>query len=257
MVETKGNVPVSTLPSTYLDKTIALLEKLRDEEVPAVGEAGAVIARAIAEGGRLFAFGCSHSSLPVQDIVYRAGGLILANPVYGPGIAAVDTRPTTLGSDIEKLSGYARAILDNGPIRAGDVLIVVSVSGRNAVPIEMAQLAQERGVTVIGVTSHEYTDAVTSRHESGKKMKDFADYVLDNKVGVGDAVLEAEGVPQKFSPASGVTTSALLQALMASVIEELLARDITPPVFLGANVDGGAEWNAKLLDEYADRIFYL
>lgn len=248
---------MSKLTDTYLDTAIELLRRLRDEETPRIEEAAEAIATTLASGGRLFAFGCSHSSLPVQDIVYRAGGLMLVNPIYGPGIAALDTRPTTLGSDIEKLPGYAGALLDNAPVQAGDVLIVVSVSGRNAVPIEMAAEARERGLTVIGVTSHEYTDNVGSRHASGKKMKDFAHIVLDNKVDKGDAVLAAEGVPQRFAPASGVTSTALLHALVAATIERLLERGVTPPVFLAANVDGGAEWNARLLKENEDRIFYL
>lgn len=245
------------LAQTYFSKAIELLQRLKDEESPEIKKIAGVIGDKLAAGGRLFAFGCSHSSLPVQDIVYRAGGLMLVNPLYGPGIAALDTRPTTLGSEIEKLPGYAKALLDNSPLKEGDVLIVVSVSGRNAVPIEIAQLAQERGIVVVALTSHEYTDAVTSRHASGKKMKDFADYVLDNKVDAGDAVLSHESVPQKFCPLSGVTSTAVLHALVAEIIGNLADRGIVPPVFLAANLDGGKEWNAEHLAKNADRIFYL
>lgn len=247
----------SSLFHQYLEGVIALLKRIEAEEEPAVREAARRMADAVEKGNNIFAFGASHSSLPIQDLVYRAGGLMLVNPIFGPGIAALDTRPTTLGSEIEKLPGYAKALLDNTPIKAGDVLILVSVSGRNAVPIEMAQLARERGVTVIGLTSRAYTGAVSSRHPSGKKMYEFADVVLDNKADKGDAILEAEGMPQKFTPASGVTSIAILHALVATTIEELLSRGITPPVFLAANVDGGKEYNARLLEQYKDHIFYL
>ncbi len=257
MSETNENPVQKSLFQQYLASVIDLLQRIADEEEPAVQEAAGLMADAVQNGHNLFAFGCTHSSLPIQDLVYRAGGLMLINPIFGPGIAAMDTRPATLSSDIEKLPGYAKTLLDNSPIRAGDVLILVSVSGRNAVPIEMAELAGERGVKVIGVTSREYAGSVTSRHASGKKMHEFADVVLDNKVAKGDAVLQAEGVPQKFSPASGVTSIALLQALVAATIQELLRRGITPPVFLAANVDGGKEYNARLLDQYKDHIFYL
>ncbi|AOZ72167.1 hypothetical protein BK816_01685 [Boudabousia tangfeifanii] len=248
---------MSEMTNTYLNGAIKLLERLRDEEAPKLEEAAKAISEVLRNGGNLFAFGCSHSSLPVQDIVYRAGGLMLVNPLYGPGIAALDTRPTTLGSDMEKLPGYAKAILDNSPLKKGDALIVVSVSGRNAVPIELAQLAQERGILVVAVTSHEYTDSVTSRHESGKKMKDFADIVLDNKVDAGDAILSLPEVPQKFCALSGVTSTALLHNLVGLIIEDMVANGVTPPVFLAANLDGGKEWNAKHLAENKDRIFYL
>lgn len=247
---------MSEYANTYLNAVIEMLEKIRDEEGPALKQAAGLMADAIENGQRIFAFGSSHSSLPVQDLVYRAGGLMLINPIYGPGIASLDTRPPTLGSDIEKLPGYARLLLDNSPLQKGDVLILVSVSGRNAVPIEMAQLARERGIKVIGVTSRAYTAGVSSRHSSGKKMYEFADVVLDNKVDKGDAVLMDERVPQKFVPASGVTSTALLQALVAAGIEEVLRRGITPPVYLAANVDGGQEYNQRLLKQYKDRIFY-
>lgn len=249
--------PNKNLFQEYLQNVIRLLERIVDEEGPAVQQAASMIADTVQSGGNIFAFGCTHSSLPIQDLVYRAGGLMLINPIFGPGIAAMDTRPATLSSAIEKIPGYAEALLDNTPIKAGDVLILVSVSGRNAVPIEMAQLAKERGVKVIGLDSRAYTEAVTSRHPTGKKMYEFADVVLDNKVDKGDAVLSAEGMPQKFSPASGVTSIAILQGLVAAAIQELLARGLTPPVFLAANVDGGAEYNARLLNQYKDHIFYL
>lgn len=248
---------MTSLSTTYFDAAVDLIERIRDEEDERIREGAALIGSALRDGGKLFAFGCSHSSLPVQDIVYRAGGLMLTNPLYGPGIAALDTRPSTLGSAIEKIPGYAEAVLDNSPLSEGDVLIVVSVSGRNAVPIEMAQIAAERGITVIAVTSHAYTDAVSSRHASGRKMKDFAHLVLDNKVPAGDAVLELDAVPQRFSPLSGVTSTALLHALIAETIADLAAHGMTPPVFLAANVDGGAEWNAAHLAANSDRIHYL
>ena len=179
------------------------------------------------------------------------------NPLFGPGITALDIKPTTISSAMEQLPGYAKVILDNSPIKSGDVLILVSVSGRNAVPIEMAQIAKDRGIKVIGVTSREYSESVISRHPTGKKMNDFADIVLDNKAPKGDAVLEAKEVPQKFNPVSGVTSIAHLQSLIAATIEDLIERGIVPPIFLAANVDGGAEYNARLIKQYHDRIFFI
>jgi uncharacterized phosphosugar-binding protein len=253
----RQNQPGASLFQEYLQEVTALLQRIAQEEEPAVQAGARLMADAVQNGGNIFAFGCTHSSLPIQDLVYRAGGLMLVNPIFGPGIAAMDTRPATLSSELEKIPGYAKALIDNTPLKAGDVLIVVSVSGRNAVPVEMAQLAQERGVKVIGLTSRAYTEGVSSRHPSGKKMYEFADVVLDNKADKGDAVLEVQGMPQKFCPASGVTSIAILHGLVAATIEELLKRGITPPVFLAANVDGGKEYNARLLEQYKDRIFYL
>lgn len=246
-----------TFAKKYLSTTIKLLSRIQEEEIDAIEMAAKLIADAIEQGHCLFAFGCTHSSLPIQDLVYRAGGFMLVNPLFGPGITALDIKPTTISSAMEQMEGYAKVILDNSPIKNGDVLILVSVSGRNAVPVELAQLARDRGIKVIGVCSREYSDAVKSRHPSGKKMIDFADIILDNKAPKGDAVLEAKEVPQKFNPVSGVTSIALLQALIAATIEDLLSRGIVPPIFLAANVDGGAEYNARLIKQYHDRIFFI
>jgi len=248
---------MDTLANKYLDTVINLLSRLKDEEMDSIEQAAKLIADAIEQGHSLFAFGCTHSSLPIQDLVYRAGGLMLVNPLFGPGITALDIKPTTISSAMEQMEGYAKVILDNSPLKSGDVLILVSVSGRNAVPVELAQIAQERGIKVIGATSREYSESVTARHSSGKKMNDFTDVLLDSKAPKGDAVFEAKGVPQKFTPVSGVTSIALLQALIAATIENLLSRGIVPPIFLAANVDGGKEYNARLLAQYRDRIFYI
>jgi uncharacterized phosphosugar-binding protein len=248
---------MTKLAMDYLEAVSGLLERIRDEEQESIEQAAELLADAVVEGRRIFAFGCTHSALPVQDVVYRAGGLMLINPILGPGITSLDTRPTTLTSAMEKLEGYADALLDATPIVPGDVLIVVSVSGRNAVPIEMAESAKRRGLHVIALTSMAYSSAVSSRHASGKKVYDFADVVLDNKVDVGDAVLEHEGVPQRFTPASGVTSTALLHAVVSAAIERVVAVGEEPPVFLAANVDGGAEYNARLTAQHRDRIFFL
>lgn len=248
---------MTKLTNKYIEGIIGLLEKIKTEEEEAINKASGLMADAVENGSKLFAFGCSHSSLPVQDVVYRAGGLMIMNPIYAPGIAHLDVRPITITSGIEKLSVYAKVILDNQPIDKGDVLIIISVSGRNAVPIEMAQIAQERGIKVIGITSRKYTEGVKSRHPSGKKMYEFADIVIDNKVEKGDAMLSADGLGHKFTPASGITSSAIMHCLTSATIEKLLDRGITPPVFIAANVDGGAEHNLALLDKYKDRIFYV
>jgi uncharacterized phosphosugar-binding protein len=248
---------MTDLSDTYLNSLIELLTRIREEEKEGLEKAAGIIADAIENGKRVFGFGCTHSSLPIQDLVYRAGGLILVNPIYGPGIDSLNVRPAKMTSAIERLEGYAKVLLDNYPIEEGDVLILISVSGRNAVPVEMAKLAKERGIKVIGLTSYEYTKNVESRHPSGKKMYEFADVVLDNKVPKGDAMVKAEGFPVKFTPASGVTSIALLHTLMTIVIEGLLERGIDPPITIAANVDGSAEHNDRIWKEYGDRIFYL
>ncbi|MFF5183830.1 SIS domain-containing protein [Streptomyces sp. NPDC000345] len=244
------------LAARFFDAAIGLLRRVRDEETEAVEAAGTLLADTVAAGGRLFAFGAGHSSLAAQDIVYRAGGLALMNLLAVPGAVGVDVVPATLGSALERVDGLASAVLDTSPIRAGDALVIISLSGRNALPVEMALHARDLGVKVIGVTSVAYAAQTKPRHASGTFLKDHCDVVLDSKIAVGDAELTLDSVPAPFAPASTVVTSALLQAVMATAAGSLADRGIEPPLLRSGNVDGGHDWNGRVMEEYGDRIFY-
>jgi uncharacterized phosphosugar-binding protein len=246
----------SKLAGQFFDAAIGLLQRVRDEESANIAAAGTAVADTVAAGGRLFAFGAGHSSLPAQDVVYRAGGLALMNLLAVPGVVGVDVMPATLGSALERVDGLATAVLDSGPARSGDLLVVISLSGRNALPVEMATHARALGLTVIGVTSVAYAQETRSRHVSGTFLKDHCDIVLDSHIPVGDAELTHPSIEAPFAPASTVVTSALMQATMAAAAERLAERGIEPPLLRSGNVDGGHEWNGRVMDEYGDRIFY-
>ncbi|MEV0489086.1 SIS domain-containing protein [Streptomyces atratus] len=240
----------------FFDAAIGLLERVRDEEADTIAAAGAAIADTVEAGGRLFAFGAGHSSLAAQDVVYRAGGLALMNLLVVPGTLGVDVMPATLGSALERVEGLAGAVLDSSPASAGDLLVIISLSGRNALPVEIAVNARALGLKVIGVTSVAYAEGTRSRHVSGGFLRDHCDIVIDSKIAIGDAELTAKGVEAPFAPASTVVTSAVMQAMMATAAERLVERGIEPPLLRSGNVDGGHEWNGRVMAEYADRIFY-
>ncbi|MDX2596869.1 MULTISPECIES: SIS domain-containing protein [Streptomyces] len=240
----------------FFDAAIGLLQRVREEEAEAITAAGTLLADTVAAGGRLFAFGAGHSSLAAQDVVYRAGGLALMNLLAVPGVVGVDVTPATLGSALERVDGLASAVLDSSPLRAGDALVIISLSGRNALPVEMALNARALGVKVIGVTSVAYAIETSSRHSSGTFLRDHCDIVLDSKIAVGDAELTLDTIPAPFAPASTVITSALMQAVMATTAATLADRGIEPPLLRSGNVDGGHDWNGRVMTEYGDRIFY-
>ncbi|WP_326722381.1 MULTISPECIES: SIS domain-containing protein [unclassified Streptomyces] len=246
----------SKLAGQFFDAAIGLLQQVRDEDAGEIQAAGTLIADTVANGGRLFAFGAGHSSLAAQDIVYRAGGLALMNLLVVPGVVGVDVMPATLGSALERVDGLASVVLDSSPARSGDLLVIISLSGRNALPVEMAMSARALGLKVIGVTSVAYTTETESRHVSGTYLKDHCDIVLDSRIPVGDAELTQDTVQAPFGPASTVVTTALLQAVMATAAGALADRGIEPPLLRSGNVDGGHEWNNRVMTEYGDRIFY-
>ncbi|MEV7087571.1 SIS domain-containing protein [Streptomyces sp. NPDC093085] len=246
----------STPADQFFDAAIGLLQRVREAEAASIAAAGRAVADTVAAGGRLFAFGAGHSSLAAQDVVYRAGGFATMNLLAAPGLVGVDVMPAPLGSALERVEGLAGTVLDASPAGPGDLLVIISLSGRNALPVEMALAARALGMTVIGVTSVAYARETTARNRTGTFLKDHCDIVLDSGIAVGDAELTAPGVAAPFAPASTVVTSALMQATMAAGAAELAARGIEPPLLRSGNVDGGTEWNARVMTENRDRIFY-
>jgi uncharacterized phosphosugar-binding protein len=168
-----------------------------------------------------------------------------------------DVRPITLTSTLERLDGYAAAAIREVPIQPGDVLIVHSVSGRNAAPVEVALYGKERGARVIALTSLDYSQSVHPRSRTGKRLFEVADLVIDNGAPRGDAVVQLPGFAQPVSPVSTILGAAILHAIVAEACAILLERGIQPPVFLSANLEGGDEHNARLMSRYRGRVLYL
>jgi uncharacterized phosphosugar-binding protein len=229
------------LAKRYLDKALELIQRFQDTQLGNIEQAAEMIAQAIADGHTLYAWGGPHSSLPVQDIFWRAGGLALVNPIFTHGLS-LEVGPIYLTSFLERTEGAGREFFSQIGAESGDVIILISTSGRNAFPIEMAASAREAGLKVIGVTSMTYTNSVESRHSSGTKMYEHCDIVLDNLTIPGDAVLEDERLPQKVGPTSGWMGCLMLQALMAEVAERLAEKEVVPPIYFALNLDGQEEY---------------
>lgn len=132
-------------------------------------------------------------------------------------------------------------------------MIVISTSGKNPVPIDVAQIAKEHGAYVIGITSAAYAQE-TSRHKSGKRLYQCVDLVIDNHVPKGDALLKHPQVTVPFGSASTVLGSAILQGMFAEAVQFLAEQGITPPILLSGNMEGTDEHNHRLVSQYQQRI---
>ena len=240
----------------YFGEIRRILEEILETQRDSMEKAAEAIAEANITGHNIFAFGCNHAGLPALELFYRAGGMVTINPIRAPGMMLEPT-PITLTSEMERLPGYGDKILRGTPAGPGDVLLIHSVSGRNAVSIDMALAAQEIGMTVVVVTNMNTTSAVSSRHPSGTKLCDCGTIVLDNRGCKGDAVLSFAGMPEKSAPSSTVSAAAILNAIVGRAIEIMLERGEEPPVFISANLDGGDVHNRKILEKYKAHIFYM
>lgn len=240
----------------YIAHIHKLLDQILDTQEAVIDICAESISRVIQEQHAVFVFGASHAGILAQEMFYRTGGLAVLNPIL-PSEVMLNTRPVTQTSAMERIEGYGEVILNHTPIQAGDILIIHSVSGRNTIAIEMALAAKQKGIQVIAITNLTYSKQVTSRHRSGKRLYECADYVIDNCGDFEDSCMLLEGMDQKIAPTSTVCGAAIVNMLLIEVVEYLLKQGIEPPIFHSANVDGGDAFNQALLEKYKDQIYYM
>lgn len=230
----------------YRNTLINLLERLGDTQAPAMAAASTAVADCLHKDGLIYLLGSGHSLLSAYEVHNRAGGLAPVNVILDPGFGRA-----------ERVPGYAQTLLDQHNPEPGSVLFVISNSGRNAVPVEMAMLGRERGLVVIAITSLQHSKSVSSRHPSGKRLFELADIVIDNCGDAGDAAIDVPGVAGRMGATSSVTGIAIVNSVMIDAAEELARRGCSPPVFISANLDGADEHNKQLYQRYWGRVRWL
>lgn len=236
----------------YIEQIEEIIKRVKATQMDAINEASLLIKEAIKNDRLIHIFGCGHSQMYAEEVFYRAGGLVAVNAILEPSLSL---RPeATKSTWFERLDGYAKKILDSEETEKGDVIIIASTSGRNSVPIEMALEAKEKGLKVIALTSNEFTNDVTSRHASGKKLIDIADVILDNCGVSGDAVIEVEGFATKFGPTSSVIGFMILQSIIAQTISSLVEEGVEPSVWVSSNLDKGDDINKEHVKKYKSRV---
>ena len=228
----------------YLAVTQQLLARLVDHEWPKISAAADLVADALEREGTVHAFGTGHSHVLAEELFYRAGGLVRVNPMLFEGLMLHASAP--LSTALERLPGLAAALLDDHPIASGDVLIIASNSGGNAVTSQLAQLAHGAGVPVVALTSLRHATSTAARASSFPRLHEVADVVIDNGGCVGDAAIRIEGFDSSVAPTSTVVGAAILNAVAAEAVERLVARGHAPAVYTSSNVEGGDAANAEL-----------
>lgn len=232
----------------YFDFLKNKLEEVATHETANIEQAANLVVESCVQGKRFYVFGSGHSHLIAEELYIRAGGLALVKAILPPELMLHEMpNKSTL---LERLDGYAAALLDLHKVEAGDTILVVSNSGRNNVPVEMCMEAKKRGLHVIVMCSMKHASQTTSRHSSGKKMYEFADVILDNHGEKGDAAFELDGLDTPVGPTSDFIGIAIAQALLTEVIDQLVKTGMEVPVFKSSNVDGADAFNQKLFDQY-------
>jgi len=236
----------------FVKQVTDLIAAVASDEKAAMNEAAAAIARSVAAGGVVHLFGCGHSHILCEETFYRAGGLACIHPILDSGLMLHEG--AVRSSDLERMAGYGTLLMKRQDIRPGEVLVVMSTSGRNPVPVEVALAGKAKGATVVSLTSRAYSLSQPSRHSSGKRLLDVGDIVIDNHAPPGDAALSSPGLRTSFAPVSTVVGAAILNATLAKAIEFMVEQGVEPPVFVSGNLEGSDAHNLALVARYSPRI---
>ncbi len=247
----------------YLCKIRALVETVAAQQ-PAIATAADWFAETILAGRMVHLFGSGHSRIMVEEMWPRYGSFPGFNPIVELSLSfhnlVVGANGQRQAMFLENVSGLAERILRNYALARTDTALVVSSSGCNIVPIEMAEQFRHRGVRVVALVSRAHAEAVTSRRADGKKLTDFADLVLDTGAPVGDAMVKIEGLETPVAPGSTVGGCLIVNTIKAEVAARL-TRAGAPPKVLSAGVVVGAARAQELFeaayDEHAHRLAKL
>jgi uncharacterized phosphosugar-binding protein len=246
--------------ASYLDHSALLLERVR-AQLPLIQQAADLFAETILAGQMVHVFGSGHSRIMVEEMWPRYGSFPGFNPIVELSLSfhnlVVGANGQRQAMFLENVPGLAARILRNFDLKAGDSSLVISSSGCNVVPVEMAEEFQRRGVKVVAILSKAHADASASRHGEGKKLNDFSDLCLDTGAPVGDAMVKIEGLETPVAPGSTVGGCLLVNAIKAEVALRLTQAG-QPPKVLTAGAVVGAERATALFeaayDEHARRL---
>ncbi|MBQ8159263.1 MAG: SIS domain-containing protein [Clostridia bacterium] len=236
---------------TYYGKLSEIIRHVFESQTEQMEAAAQRIAACFMQGHMLYTFGTGHAHLLSEELFYRAGGPAQVCPILDERLML--HLSASASSQWERKSGYALEVLGRYGVQAGDVMIIISNSGRNAVPVEMALEAKQRGVYTIALTSLQHSGSVTPRNPAGRRLFEVADLVLDNGGVTGDAVVQA-GDGRTVAPTSTAVGSAMLQAISARAEEIGREKGQKLQYFMSSNVDGGDEYNEQLIELYRARV---
>ncbi len=235
------------LKENYLKTSLTLLDRAYLQNQATIERLGPLMARSVASNGVIHTFGSGHSEIIGREMVGRAGGLVCVSAILD-----------LTGGFIENLPGYGRELAArydrNHGLAPGEFVIIISNSGKNCSPIEVAEYAKEKGLQVVALTSVGMAKQVSTTHPNGKKLHEIADFVLDNCGSMGDAVVEMPGGGGFAGPTSTLSGALLINLLQMEILECLANSGHEAPLLRSQNLPGAMEQNRALARSYRGRL---
>jgi uncharacterized phosphosugar-binding protein len=248
---------------TYLEKCAAIIERVKAQQAQ-IEQTAKWFAESILAGRVVHLFGSGHSRIMVEEMWPRYGSFPGFNPIVELSLTyhnnVVGANGQRQAMFLENVSGLAERILRNFSLSENDCALVVSSSGCNIVPIEMAELFQQKKIKTIALVSTAHLEKSKSKRADGKKLTDFADMILDTGAPVGDSMIYIDGLETPVSPGSTVGGIMLINCIKAEVARLLTAAGQPPKVLTASAIVGDVK--AKELfeaayDEHANRLSML
>jgi uncharacterized phosphosugar-binding protein len=223
----------------YFDLVIKLVVDIEASEAENIRKAARLVADSLISNNWVYTFGSGHSQLLAMEVHSRAGGLY---PVVH--------LPDPMNGRAEKVEGFGPVLVEGINFKKGETIFVISNSGRNPEPIEIAMTAKNAGVKVIVLSSMAHSKSIKSRHSSGKMLYELGDVVIDTHTPAGDTSIPYENSPVKSGAMSTITGAVIMNAVMVEAIQYMLDAGVEPPVLLSSNIDGSDEHNQRLMDKF-------
>lgn len=232
-----------------------LLSEIAEKEKESIKRAANEVADRVASKNIIHIFGPGHGRMAAEEMFARAGGLAPVNAILDSSLTVSRVMKDIA---VEQIEGYTPHNLDYYDVRKEDILIVVHLFGVEPASIDIATEAKNRGITVIGITSADWCNAIPldspMRHSSKKNLSEISDVFIDTHVPPGDAVIEIEGIKQKAAPVSTIAEIFVINSIVAQSARILAERGIEPPIFKSICFSDAEEINKKFLDECSDRL---
>jgi uncharacterized phosphosugar-binding protein len=238
----------------YFDTVRAVLDQIAATQLPAIDAAATAVQQTVTSGGMVYIFGSGHSHMLAEEGHYRAGGLAAICPILSTSLMLHEGAVTS--TQFERTLGIGKILLQRYAPEAKDTIFVISNSGVNPVPVELALAAKELGMTVVAIVALAYARQVPAKVDN-TKLADIADIVIDNQGVPGDALVELGETGARSGPASTLAGAFILNAIFTEAAQRLTAEGDLPPVYISANMPGAAEHNQQLIARYRGRNPHL
>ena len=247
----------------YLKKCEGIIQTISSQKKE-MEEAAALFAKTILAGRMVHVFGSGHSRIMVEEMWPRYGSFPGFNPIVELSLTyhnnVVGANGQRQAMYLENVSGFAERILRNFSLSEKDTAFIISSSGCNIVPIEMAELFQQKKIKVVALITKQHSEKSVSKRSDRKKLSDFADIVLDTGAPVGDSMIYIDGLETPVSPGSSVGGVIIVNSIKAEVARLLTEAGQLPKVLTASSLIDATK--AKELfeaayDEHAHRLAEL